>query len=162
MDNRRISWFVPPLILIIIIIAVNIVYYRKRSRSLKRIVIKQDNREYSQENQEKIAKKATIVPLKESLPKAQKEQKKHLSVAKGKKFAIQVASFRKKKRALEFVESLKKDNYLAYIVAKNLGDKGTWYRVRIGNFSSKSDADSVLKEVKTKYLQSFITSYISP
>ena len=161
MDNRRISWFVPPLILIIIIIAVNIVYYRKRSHSLKRIVIKQGNREYSQENQEKITEK-NIVPLKESLPRAQKEEKKRPLVTKGKKFAIQIASFRRKKKALAFVDSLKKDNYQAYIVAKDLGDKGTWYRVRIGNFSSRSDADSTLKEVKTKYLQSFVTSYISP
>jgi len=154
--DKRINWFIPPLILIIIIIAVNIVYYRKKKHSLKRIVIKQENtKNFVQNTGPKLTKKKLL-----SVEPAKKERS--LAVVSKKSFAIQVASFRKKKRALSFIDSLKKDNYDAYIVTKNLGGKGVWYRVRIGNFSTKNEAGNALKEIKTKYLQSFITLYVSP
>jgi len=164
--DRKINWFIPPLILIIIIIVVNIVYYRKRSHSLKRIVIKQENTgnlPQNSENKAVVSLNKTENALPATKPATKKvTNKKQPAAVTGKRFAIQVASFRKKKRAISFVNSLKKYNYEAYIVAKNLGQKGTWYRVRIGNFSSKNEANSALKEIKAKYLQSFVTSYISP
>ena len=161
--DKRINWFIPPLILIVIIITVNIIYYKKRSHSLKRIVIKQGNAKnhLSQKEAKEVRLRKATFTKKASIG-VQREGKRPSLAATSRRFAIQVASFRKKKRALAFVDSLKKDNYDAYIVSKDLGEKGTWYRVRIGNFSSKNDADNVLKEIKTKYLQSFITSYISP
>ena len=169
--DKKINWFIPPLVLIIIIIIVNAAYYKRKNHYLKKIVVKHIKQEKMVVPQKEIKKeikkeeskkkKAAFVSRKTMVLNIPKATKKQFS-GTAKKFAIQVASFRRKKRAFAFVDSLKKDGYKAYIVTKNLGKKGLWYRVRIGSFSNKDDAESALKEIKAKYLQSFITSYINP
>ena len=81
----------------------------------------------------------------------QQEEKKP-----GKVFVIQVGSFRKKSRASLLAEKLKREGYEAYIVKKDLKDKGIWYRVLVGDFLNKEEAKSVLDKLKKKYPQSFI------
>jgi len=71
-------------------------------------------------------------------------------------FVIQVGSFRKENRASLLVKKLKKEGYEAYIVKKDLRDKGIWYRVWVGNFLDKKEANSVLDKIKKKYPKSFI------
>lgn len=72
------------------------------------------------------------------------------------KYTIQVASFKDKDKAEKKVEELSKKDYQAFLVSKDLRDKGTWHRVYVGKFESKSEADNYLPKVKQNYSSSFI------
>jgi len=71
-------------------------------------------------------------------------------------FTIQVASFQDKARAELTSEELKKKGYIPVISAKDLGDKGIWYRVWVGDFESEEKARELLKTLKEDYKDSFI------
>lgn len=71
-------------------------------------------------------------------------------------FTIQVASFQDKARAELVSEEFKKKGYIPVISAKDLGDKGTWYRVWVGDFESEEKARELLKTLKEDYKDSFI------
>ena len=71
-------------------------------------------------------------------------------------FTIQVGSFKDKPKAEKIVTDLNKKQFSGYMVANNLGEKGTWYRVYIGKFDTKAQAEETLAKVKTDYKESFI------
>lgn len=71
-------------------------------------------------------------------------------------FTIQVASFQDKARAELVCEELKKKGYMPVISAKDLGDKGVWYRVSVGDFENEEKARELLKILKEDYKDSFI------
>lgn len=74
------------------------------------------------------------------------------------RYTIQIASYNERDMAEDEVKRMKKRGYAAFIVATELPDKGTWYRVRLGSFSSKQAAERLLNELKTKEgLSPFIT-----
>jgi DedD protein len=73
-------------------------------------------------------------------------------------FTIQVASFKDKTKADKALEDLKKKGYAAYNFTRDLGDKGVWYRIYVGKFDTKSQAEELLTEVKKEYSNSFIIS----
>lgn len=73
-------------------------------------------------------------------------------------YRIQVASSKDKKKAEEMVVRLKSKNTEAKIVEKNLGDKGTWYRVYAGQFSTKKEAEDFLPKIKADFPESFVIS----
>ncbi len=73
-------------------------------------------------------------------------------------YTIQVASFKKKERADNSMKELLQKEYAAFVVSKNLGDKGTWYRVYVGNFDAKNQAEEFLSGFKQRYENSFIIS----
>ena len=65
-------------------------------------------------------------------------------------FAVQVGSYPDVKEASYRVEEWKAKGYPAYMTIANLGDKGQWYRVRIGGFTDKSDAGKYLDQLASK------------
>lgn len=71
-------------------------------------------------------------------------------------FAIQVASFKKEESANQELQKVLKKEFPAFIESRNLADKGTWYRVYIGRFSTKEKAGEYLKNVQASYKDSFI------
>jgi len=73
-------------------------------------------------------------------------------------YTIQVASFKKKERADKSMKELLQKEYVAFVVSKNLGEKGTWYRVYVGNFDAKNQAEEFLASFKQRYENSFIIS----
>ena len=73
-------------------------------------------------------------------------------------FTIQIASFNGRSRAEKLVERLRKKKYGPYIVGRDLGSKGTWYRVYIGQYDSKDSAQRDLSQIKKEYKDSFIIS----
>lgn len=73
-------------------------------------------------------------------------------------FAVQVASFKKKTWAEKEVESLGANGLKGYILSRNLGSKGIWYRVYVGKFNTKAEARQYLPKVKEHYSSSFIIS----
>lgn len=58
----------------------------------------------------------------------------------GAQYAVQLASFPDIRIAKEMEESLKSKTYPAYIETVNLPGKGTWYRVKVGGFTTKDEA----------------------
>lgn len=73
-------------------------------------------------------------------------------------FTIQIASFKDQSSAEKTAGELKQKGYVSFIASRDLGAKGTWYRVYVGQFDSKSQADLSLAEVKKEYKDSFIIS----
>ncbi|MEE8432729.1 MAG: SPOR domain-containing protein [Candidatus Desulfatibia sp.] len=66
----------------------------------------------------------------------------------GKKITIQVAALRDPKVADRMVARLKDKWYPAYRTVAEIPGKGVWYRVRIGSFRRKAEAQSTLERLK--------------
>lgn len=65
-----------------------------------------------------------------------------------KKITIQVASLKDPKVADRMVARLKDKWYPAYRTVAEIPGKGVWYRVRIGSFKRKDEAQSTLERLK--------------
>ena len=65
-----------------------------------------------------------------------------------KKITIQVASLKDPKDADRMVARLKNKWYPAYRSVAEIPGKGVWYRVRIGSFKRKAEAQSTLERLK--------------
>ncbi|MBF0478464.1 MAG: SPOR domain-containing protein [Candidatus Omnitrophica bacterium] len=76
----------------------------------------------------------------------------------GSAFSIQVASFKDQSRADSVVADLKKKNFEPYVIAKDLGDKGTWYRIYVGHFDSKKNAEEALTTLPKAYKGLIVTA----
>jgi len=86
------------------------------------------------------------------IKKPTKEKEKAAAVArtnaKGPVYTIQAASVRDPKDADRLVQKLKKRGYPAYRVIGKPAGKGIWFRVRIGEYQSKSEALSMMNKLK--------------
>lgn len=71
-------------------------------------------------------------------------------------FTIQVASFQDKSKAERLVEELNSKGYETTIFDKDLGAKGIWHRVFVGDFDAEEDAAMFLQKLKGEYKNSFI------
>ena len=77
-----------------------------------------------------------------------KQNTKSIKTSPGGEYTVQIASFPTMDNAREMEESLKAKTYPAYIKAANLPNKGTWYRVRIGEFTTKQEALLYMESLK--------------
>jgi len=104
------------------------------------------------------AEKTNVVTVKD-IPVKKKEILKKVEAQPKSKgvYTVQLASFKTENRAQKILEELNKKGYSsAYIISKNLGTKGTWYRVYVGNFENKMQASEFLAKIKPEYKSSFI------
>ncbi|MDO8580852.1 MAG: SPOR domain-containing protein [Candidatus Omnitrophota bacterium] len=97
----------------------------------------------------KTAASPTSVTKSESAPKA-------TASSSSKTFAIQVASFQDKAKAEQSLQGVKAKGYDAYLITRDLGEKGTWYRVYVGKYDTKAQAQENLAQVQKDYHGSFI------
>lgn len=65
-------------------------------------------------------------------------------------FTVQIGAFQNQKEANKLMNSLKSSGYPAFIKQSETPDKKTWYRVRVGTFSTKSDAISYGDKLKQR------------
>jgi cell division septation protein DedD len=63
-------------------------------------------------------------------------------------FTLQLSAFQSKEEADRFAARLRDRGYAPYIVAAEVPNKGTWYRVRMGSFPSKDAATRYLTDFK--------------
>lgn len=70
--------------------------------------------------------------------------------AAGGKFTIQVSAFQSRSQADHLVSNLKNKGYDAYIAQAVIPGKGIWYRVRIGTYGSRDDAQKTANTLKRK------------
>ncbi len=60
-------------------------------------------------------------------------------------YCVQVGAFKKKSDAYRLRDRLKKRGYDAFVSFSDLGKKGSWHRVRIGQFQRKQSAEKLAK-----------------
>lgn len=63
-------------------------------------------------------------------------------------FTLQLSAFQTREEADRFVARLRDRGYAPYIVAAEVANKGTWYRVRMGSFPSREAASRYLADFK--------------
>jgi len=73
-----------------------------------------------------------------------------------KPFTIQVFSFKDKAKAQKAMDNIRQTGFPAYMVLRNLKEKGVWYRVCVGEFDTKEEADQMLAQLKKDYRESFV------
>lgn len=66
------------------------------------------------------------------------------------KFTLQLSSFQTRAEADSFAADLQKSGYTPYIVSADVENKGTWFRVRIGQFASQDDAMAAKSDFESK------------
>ncbi len=107
-----------------------------------------------------VSESKKIGPSEEALSVKADQESKPETISKtditNKNLTIQVASFRDPNVADKMVAELKKKGYPAYRSLGKIPGKGIWYRVRIGYFSSKSEAGSMLKMIKKDRLNAIV------
>ncbi len=118
----------------------------------KKEVVKEEKKEKAREKEQK--KEAAI--KKDKVVK--KENAKGNVQAKEKRYTLQIAAFKEKDTAEELAGRLKKKGYDSYIVPVTISQKGVWFRVRVGRFETRPDAQSLQSKLKGKEgFNSFIT-----
>ncbi len=68
----------------------------------------------------------------------------------GGQFSVQVGAYPDVKEASYRVEEWKAKGYPAFMMIADLGEKGHWYRVRIGGFGSEGEAGTYLEDIAQK------------
>lgn len=63
-------------------------------------------------------------------------------------YTVNIASFRKRDRAERLMGELGGKGYEAFVEEANIPQKGTWYRVAVGRFSSRREALAFARELK--------------
>ncbi len=71
-------------------------------------------------------------------------------------YAVQLYSFKEKSRADAMVNALKTQGQPAYMQMSDLGNKGTWYRVRVGSYPTADEAKAMLSEISKEHKDSII------
>lgn len=84
----------------------------------------------------------------ESKPKAPAAAR--VSLSQTGDYTIQVSSFRSMDQASELKGRLSKKGYAAYVQSVDLSDKGTWHRVRVGNYRDKDGAERVASDLRSQ------------
>ena len=104
------------------------------------------------ETKEKEEEKPRVAKVEEPKVQAIPEQKLPMG-----KFTINVASFRQKVRAERLMGELKNKGYKAFVAEASIPKRGTWYRVSVGRFPSRGEAETFARELKEKDgLDSFV------
>jgi cell division septation protein DedD len=70
--------------------------------------------------------------------------------SQGGDYAVQVSSFRSLDQASDLKGRLSKRGYSAYVQSVDLSDKGTWHRVRVGNYRDKDGAERVASDIRNR------------
>jgi cell division septation protein DedD len=63
-------------------------------------------------------------------------------------FTVQIGSSTNKAEADRIVQKARSAGLQPFIVEANLREKGTWYRVRVGSFQDRADADKFRRDVE--------------
>ena len=113
-------------------------------------------RDDSEETKSKPKKKKPQKSEPAKPPKSRQSTKKSNTKTSGKTYTIQAASVKLVSDADQLVASLKKKGYPAYRAIGKIPGKGIWYRVRIGEYSSRADAGRMLKKLKKEGMKPIV------
>lgn len=75
-----------------------------------------------------------------------------------KTYTIQIGAYKEMAIASKVMNKLKKKGYSAYIITKEIPEEGPIYKVRIGEFSNREEAEEQANSIKTKEkMDAFVT-----
>jgi cell division septation protein DedD len=77
----------------------------------------------------------------------------------GKGMSVQVASVKEGKDADRLIKTLKGKGFSAYRVIAEVPGKGLWFRVRVGPFKNRDEADRSLSRLKKEKFSGFVVNY---
>jgi DedD protein len=104
---------------------------------------------------EQTAKPPPAVPP----PAPRREQPAAKTAGTAVRYTVQTGAYSERAMAEEEVRDLKRRGYAALLVATNIPQKGTWYRVRIGSFSNRQGAEKLAGDLRAKEgIQSIISA----
>ncbi len=66
-------------------------------------------------------------------------------------YSVQVASSPSREDSERLQQKYGQFGYLAYVITADLGEKGTWYRVRVGNLQTNAEAEALKEEIMQKF-----------
>jgi len=100
-------------------------------------------------------KKPEIKPKEEGKPQiAIVEEPKGRAIPEWKlppgRYTVNVGSFRKSIRAERLMNELKKKGYKTFVTEATIPQKGTWYRVSLGRFPTRGEAQAFARALKKK------------
>ena len=101
------------------------------------------------------AKRAAIKRRRETKPKfAKAKEPKIRAILEQKlplgRFTINVGSFRERARAERVMNELKEKGYKAFVAEATIPQRETWYRVSVGRFPSRGEAQAFAQALKEK------------
>ncbi|OGQ22552.1 MAG: hypothetical protein A3I05_04315 [Deltaproteobacteria bacterium RIFCSPLOWO2_02_FULL_44_10] len=70
--------------------------------------------------------------------------------AEAAKYSVQVGSYSELSEANAAIDRWKGKGYAAYMMIADIPDRGRWYRVRIGGFESRENAEHYMEEIRTR------------
>ena len=76
----------------------------------------------------------------------------------GPAFTIQTSSGKNKKSAEKTVKALTNKGYSAFMTASEIPGKGTWYRVRIGEYKDRKEAEKTLSKLGKDKIKGIIVT----
>ncbi len=97
------------------------------------------------EVQEKKQEKPQVAKVEE--PKVQPQPEQRLATDK---YTVNVASFRERVRAERLKKELEGKGYKPFVAKAVIPQKGTWYRVSVGRFPSRGEAEAFSRALKEK------------
>ena len=89
-------------------------------------------------------------PVVTAEPKPKTPTATRVSLSQGGDYTIQVGSSRSLEQATELKGRLSKKGYVVYVQTVDLSDKGTWHRVRVGNYRDKEGAERVASDIRSR------------
>jgi cell division septation protein DedD len=66
-------------------------------------------------------------------------------------FSVHVFSFKTQQSAQAEIDRLNKRGFNAYLETVDLGAKGIWHRVKVGNYATRAEAEQARLDIKKKY-----------
>lgn len=66
------------------------------------------------------------------------------------KFTLQAGSHRSAAEANEQIVELKKNGFEAHVIEAHVAGKGLWYRVGVGNYTNREQAEAALQELRQR------------
>lgn len=94
---------------------------------------------------EELAKVDLVAPVAEETPVPEKVRDDEAGI-----FTLQVGSFQDHREASLMMKRLKRAGHRSFLVRVSMPDSGTWYRVRVGPFNSKSKAWDYKEDFESK------------
>ena len=89
-------------------------------------------------------------PVVTAEPKPKTPTATRVSLSQGGDYTIQVGSSRSLEQATDLKGRLSKKGYVVYVQTVDLSDKGTWHRVRVGNYRDKEGAERVATDIRSR------------
>jgi len=65
-------------------------------------------------------------------------------------YTVQAAAFRQRPAAINLIHRLEKKGYPAYLLAVGMRGQETWYRVRLGPYTTRTQAEDVARRLKAE------------